>query len=344
MDWPHIKDIPVNEFGDKKIFAMAFPWLFPGGVGDVKDFDGDLGQWGKMLLFYEDGRFATDKIFCFYAMNYIIRQRNSRSGHYFVDKFQVNCPETLEDLQAEIRKGNTTFINNLTYYSKRIKGSTPYWLQKKGEVYSWINYHMARGNGVPTFFITLSCAEYFWADVIDLLKDRLEAAGVCTDNCHVGSPSLVQIANDYAVVIQEYFQQRVQIWLDTVGKRIFNIKHYWCRYEFAPGRGQIHAHMLVISKDQHIYEHAHNLRKRPDGENLRSQYLSKWAADKFGLTASVGPGFDDLEVDKTNTPVQFRFCDLGEDEHKIFQDGQKLLKFCQNHECSGFCLKSSDKG
>ena len=78
VDWPTVDDRPVSEYGDRKIFANAFPWLFPGGIGDVRDHKGDMTEWGKMLLYYEDGRFAKDKIFCFFAMNYITRRRNSR--------------------------------------------------------------------------------------------------------------------------------------------------------------------------------------------------------------------------------------------------------------------------
>ena len=48
-------------------------------------------------------------------------------------------------------------------------------------------------------------------------------------------PMFLQTVNDFANVIQEYFQERVVSWLDTVGKAIFDIKHYWIRYEFAPG-------------------------------------------------------------------------------------------------------------
>lgn len=30
VDWPAIKDQPVSEYSDTQIFALAFPWLFPG--------------------------------------------------------------------------------------------------------------------------------------------------------------------------------------------------------------------------------------------------------------------------------------------------------------------------
>ncbi len=126
------------------------------------------------------------------------------------------------------------------------------------------------------FFITLSCAEYFWADVIDLLRERLELAGIDTSDCKPGSKKLVEIVNDYTIVIQEYFQLRTEEWLETVGKKIFGIKHYWVRYEFAPGRGQIHAHLLAIPEDQSIYRLCHEDLKQPNGKEIRARRMADW--------------------------------------------------------------------
>ena len=62
-----------------------------------------------------------------------------------------------------------------------------------------------------------------------------------------GRINAVTKVNDYTIVVRKYFQRRVQNWLDTVVKDIFKIKHHWSRFEFAPSRGQIYAHMLVVS-------------------------------------------------------------------------------------------------
>ena len=85
IDWPAIAETPVNEYGEARIFSGAFPWLFPGGYGDIQDYDSpekSMAEWGKRLLYYEDGRFAKDKLFCFFAMNFIVRHLNSSSGKY----------------------------------------------------------------------------------------------------------------------------------------------------------------------------------------------------------------------------------------------------------------------
>ena len=44
MIWPRNSIIPVDEYGDTRIFVNAFPWLFPGGIGDVKDFPSNEGK------------------------------------------------------------------------------------------------------------------------------------------------------------------------------------------------------------------------------------------------------------------------------------------------------------
>ena len=83
-----------------------------------------------------------------------------------------------------------------------------------------------------------------WPDIKRLILDRFAVAGLEVPDL---DKSFVQIVNDYTLIVQEYFQERVKIWLSTIGAKIFHIKHYWLRYEFAPSRGQIHAHMLSMT-------------------------------------------------------------------------------------------------
>jgi hypothetical protein len=168
------------------------------------------------------------------------------SGGFFVDGFFKEGPKTLEELQSEIADGNTGWLERLCYYSQRVIGSAGYWRAKRAEVYSWINHHVEAGNGPPLFFITLSCAEYMWPDIKRLICERLNIAGQDVPNF---DKSFVQLVNDYTLVVQEYFQERVKIWLSTIGTKVFHIKHYWLRYEFAPSRGQIHAHILAIHEN-----------------------------------------------------------------------------------------------
>jgi hypothetical protein len=156
--------------------CRAFPWLFPGGIGDYSAYRERKitpDEWAERMLMLDDGRFAKDKMWCFFALNFATRRRNQGQGRYFATGFYKDAPKTLEELKENIKEGDTTFVDKITYYARRVKGSSAYWRAKKAELYSWINHHVAQGNGLPTFFITLSCAEYFWPDVIRLLNERL---------------------------------------------------------------------------------------------------------------------------------------------------------------------------
>jgi hypothetical protein len=73
-NWPVHEIKPVSEFSNTKIFCMEFPWLFPGRVGDIKDcwsYELDMSNWAQNLLYYQDGRFAKDKLWCFFTLKYI---------------------------------------------------------------------------------------------------------------------------------------------------------------------------------------------------------------------------------------------------------------------------------
>jgi hypothetical protein len=338
--WPAVEPVPINEYTYPKLFARAYPWLFPGGLGDVKDFPGTMKKWGEHMLYYEDGRFTKDKFFAFFALNYITRNRNNSSGSWFIRDFNKGGPETLEELQETIVKGDTRFVNQLTYFSKCVKGSSPYWFQKRSELYTWINSHVEKGNGAPTMFITLSCGEYYWPDIIELLQERMKMAGEDPSTCYAGSPQLSKILNEYSIVVQEYFQKRVEIWLETVGKHNLGIKHYWVRYEFAPGRGQIHAHLLAIPSDHSIYKICHEHLKHEHGEERRAEALAKWAKEKMGMTASVNDGFNSRTTDPAFSPTSVRLTDINTTEEDYIEDQQDLLNYCQCHECSGFCMRN----
>ena len=134
ITWPARSPIPINEFGSTRIFARAYPWLFPGGFGDVKDFPGDCRCWGEHLLLYKDGRFAKDKFFNFFATDYITRHRNASSGNWFIKDFNEGGPETLDELKKAIEEGDSRFVSRLTYFSKNVKGSSPFWFQKRSEL------------------------------------------------------------------------------------------------------------------------------------------------------------------------------------------------------------------
>ena len=190
LPWPKVSSEPENEWNGIKIFVSMFPWLFPGGVGDINEtgcHEKSLSfkKWADYLLHYEDGRFAKDRIWCFYTENMRQRRENMASGSFFINSFvKSNIPESVQELQERVQQGDLSFIEKLQYFSQKAHGSDAFWRKQRYEVDSWINYHVENGNGPPTLFFTLSCAEYYWPEVIRLLEERIkmESGGVNSPN------------------------------------------------------------------------------------------------------------------------------------------------------------------
>ncbi len=64
----------------------------------------------------------------------------------------------------------------LRYFARNIKGSDNYWRARTDDLEQWINHHVGKGHGPPTFFITLSCGKNWWPDLQRLLY-QLELIG-----------------------------------------------------------------------------------------------------------------------------------------------------------------------
>lgn len=338
INWPTREVKPISEYSDTKLFCLAFPWLFPGGMGDIKESrerDVDIGEWAENLLFYEDGRFAKDNLWCFFTLNYIQRHRNKSQSRWFVKDFVGNSPPTLVDLQEQLQNGDTTFIDKLMYFGKVVPGSTAYWRSRKAELYSWINYHIEKGRGAPNIFMTLSCAEYFWPDLKRLLEEFILLAEKRKVDLSLNHSELNKALNDYTLVVQEFFQLRVDEYLKTIGFNVFGIKHYWGRFEFAKSRGQIHLHLLGITDDavgpNGIYT---QLFKWKNNTKMQTKTLAKWIRKKFNCTAEVK--IDNTEPSQQSSPCKLRFCET----ENIEEDQHSLCNFCQIHKCNHYCMRN----
>jgi hypothetical protein len=347
MDYPQIEDEPIDEYTVPYMFADAYPWLFPGGIGDsTGDADGsELTRWAEMMLLYDDGRFMRDNVFIFHLMNYIQRHKNNQSGLYFLKEFIADKDISLQDIKEQIERGDTSFIERLqTFAGQKLKGSDAFWRYKKRELDSWIMHHIEQGHGPPTLFLTLSCAELWWPDLERLLYERslgtedekfaMQMKHGKKDKERIRAKrKLLEI---YSAVVQEFFIMRVNNWLETIGRDAFQIKHCYVRFEFAKGRGQVHAHMLAITKDNGIsFEFYKEFFRNKNAENRGTELLSEYARNQLCLTSdkpirSLPLTEHDVKALKKG------FCEIS----SIQDDLVDLCDECHCHTCNDFCLRT----
>ena len=275
-------------------------------------------------------------------------------GRWFVKNFipgdNISC---LEDLQEQLQKNDTRFLSKLQYFSKNVPGSDAYWREKKAELISWIGHHISIGNGAPNFFITLSCAEYQWKDIEILINKRREIAGQpAIDLSDINNR--INAINDYTYIIQQYFQKRVEIFLETYAKKVFGINHYYVRYEFAKSRGQIHAHLIaILGKSSHLEDFNKISYKYRFQPQLQAELLDKWMVDVFKITACHPATNKHGNADLGNIVAPEGFAPKRPEVHPssrylsdisdIKQDYCDLCNYCSMHTCSNYCLLHAKK-
>jgi hypothetical protein len=89
-----ISSTPLNEWQEgQHLFAMAFPTLFPRGVGDLQPPTGhrrprevSIMDWARHLLKYKDGRFGKHRRFRYVAFNMHYRRTADRQARYATKK------------------------------------------------------------------------------------------------------------------------------------------------------------------------------------------------------------------------------------------------------------------
>ena len=120
-----------------------------------------IKDWGNHLLRYYNGRFLEDSLFGLFLYNTIQRHSSNSEGNFFLssDQFIGRNPPTIQELQRQVLQKNCRYISMLRYFARNIKGSDNYWRSHTDDLEQWINHHVGRGHGPPTFFITLLCAE-----------------------------------------------------------------------------------------------------------------------------------------------------------------------------------------
>jgi hypothetical protein len=123
--------------------------------------------------------------------------------------------------------------------------------------------------------------------------------------------------------------------MDTVGKEIFRIKHYYTRFEFAKGRGQIHAHILAITQDNGICVEFYQKYVRDDDTGGGTKILSEYARNQLGLTADL-PKVNETLLDLTRTSLENRYSDFTNAKADLYS----LCIDCHIHECNKFCLRT----
>jgi hypothetical protein len=295
IPWPNRGKEPLSEFTTRHFFTLAFPVLFPYGTGDFHvnrpRTCTSLGDWTNHLLWYRDGRFANHNFFKFVAHNMIMRKRVLENSTFIVKQKLGDDLLSIAELKEKLKNGDKSITEKILYFSATLRGTSQYWSQRSKELRALIQYKINEGHGLPSFFTTGSCAEFYFKPLKRILSIYIKATTGTEINLE--DPNILFNAiQDNSHIVADYFERRTQSYFKEIMGSVFGVDTYWYRQEFSKSRGMIHWHGLCWRTDHEPHNLLHE--SFSNGKNNAECAIdrSNWAKSNFKMTAKHPAGSD----------------------------------------------------
>ena len=240
---------PMSILMDEKCEELAHPYLFPTGkfgykvqreikLSPVKYFN-------QRLLNYTQ-KFASDSDYIFYALS-VMQQLNLNSQINIAMKKVCTNQLTAGMLSNNFTDTVNSFIANDRGYGfmSPIKGTPAYWKKFLSDVLA-----MVKQLGLPTFFMTLSCADLRWNELVSIIS-KLKGENL-TDEQIINMSYFERCSylNQNPVLLARHFQYRVETFFKVIiiNGPLGKVTYYAIRVEFqVRGSPHIHSFLWVLN-------------------------------------------------------------------------------------------------
>ena len=247
---------PVCLMTDKECEELAFPVLFPKGkFGYTAERDIKLSpvKYFNARLLHHRGRFASNPEYLFFTQ-FVIEQKKVSDSINIALKKVHGQPVTASQVRS-----NTQVLHNLIsqdqayLFLRQIPGSPPYWQKFMYEVLA-----MMKQLGIPTWFMTLSCADLRWPELFQIIS-RTNGTNMTDEEVDaLPYDERCRLLNLNPVIVAKHFQYRVETFFTEVllsrANLIGKIVYYALRIEFQM-RGSPHLHALIWTSDCPMLTH-----------------------------------------------------------------------------------------
>ncbi|PZC74948.1 hypothetical protein B5X24_HaOG206881 [Helicoverpa armigera] len=223
---------PLNLERERRMEELCWYFLYPdgkNGFGEERDNPCTPLDYFQNRIMSADKRFNRND-YLFYALSVV---------EYFRAKSSVSVSCRMR--QGHGQQTPQGLVDNMHLTMRNVRGSASYWQKCCSELIA-----MVRTLGPPTWFLTFSCNDLNWPEMI---KALLIADGRDINDAEcLTFPERLELVQKHPVVIARQFTIRVNALMRLL-KHNHDclegpIEDYWYRVEFQ-NRGSPHLHMLV---------------------------------------------------------------------------------------------------
>ena len=236
---------PVSIICDENCEELAHPHLLPTGkFGYNAERTVPLSPtkyFNQRLLNYRQ-KFASDTDYIFFA--HAVTQHLNLNSRINIAMQKVKADGiTAGMMTSDFKERVKSFIANDDAFTfmNTLKGTPAYWKRFLFEVLA-----MVKQLGLPTFFMTLSCADLRWNELVDIIT-KLQGNEITEEEINrLSYFERTNILNNNPVLLARHFQYRVEMFFKdiVVDGPLGKTKYYAIRVEFQ-ARGSPHIHSLL---------------------------------------------------------------------------------------------------
>ncbi|XP_073986376.1 uncharacterized protein [Rhodnius prolixus] len=230
---------------DKNLDYLTFPHLFPKGRFGKFDVNRNVplsdAEYRKTRILNKDGRFRRDPCYLFHLLN---DSEFKYLGGAIAHLLNVRAykPYTVNDILTKVTVNDEQLEQHLINLFSSLRGTKEYWQRRRQELNA-----MTRDFGAPTFFVTLSCAEYDHSELLQyIVKINNDVPNVVKmsagELCALDPTSVCRY---YHRLIRNMFKFLIN---DKINPVLGYVEHYFWRVEYQE-RGAPHYHMLLWIRD-----------------------------------------------------------------------------------------------
>eukprot|EP00116_Pleurobrachia_bachei_P000345 sb/3460607/ len=234
-----VESTPVAS-NDDLLEVLSFPELFFYGVGSLldtrsKDLKCNPLQYSQTRLLSYHPHFRHNCQYLFYLVGQHVRRRITRSVFGALRNVQSVKNITAGKFVEMIKNNDPSIKRKVTACLRDIPGTQQYWSSVKQKLLA-----QTQQFGPPTFFLTLSPAEYTWPELISTLRELNK------DLPGIDSLSDSELLVKEPVLTALYIHSRFTAILDFIksAKPLGKVVSHFVRYEYQT-RGTVHFHCFL---------------------------------------------------------------------------------------------------
>lgn len=263
---PSIRQTPIDEAaGNQRIFAMAFPTLYPTGQADFNTpriRKVELRDYAQHLLRYQDGRFGRHPRWRFLIFNILMRQRAAGSARFYVSKSSGLRDLSREELATALEE-DESLLPHIVRQGSSLTGTRPFWRNKGNSLQATARF---LSPGASPAFLTFSAADMQWQDLHRHFPGYLAIASAPD---HALRHWIWDRVQDGPHIVAQYLDIRLAAFKKHVLRPFLGFTDSWDRVEWQ-ARGTGHSHGLywiptAPSLDQ-------------DTDDLRAEFAQYWGS------------------------------------------------------------------